>query len=787
MNYKFFTQKKTPQSQPIPGREAEMIQGRSGGWMFDAGIWKMLRRCLLIGTAHIGLDGQWLLVNQNLCDILGYTPEELNLLTFKQIIHPDKGNLDWKSVVRILASESQTYCVETRYLRRDNTHIWINLNFSVVHSSSGELEYFICVFQDITASKREQAALLESEEQRRLVLDLTNTGLWDWDLTTGEITWNVNHYRLLGLIPNSVQPSYQIWRDRVDPQDIDQVEQAINYALANQTKYEIDYRVVHPDGSNHWVMVRGRGLYDESGQAVRMIGMVFDISERKLAQEKIYEQAALIDVATDAIFVHDLENCILFWSRGAERLYGWTAQESFGKKADEIFSRESLSQLKVGLETTIGQGSWQGELEQVTKTGREIIVESRWALVRDEVGQPKAILVVSTDITQKKQLEAQFLRVQRLESVGILASGIAHDLNNIFTPIITVAQLLPRKFPNTDERTNQMLRILNSSASRGADLVQQILSFGRGNEGRKMSLQIGHLVLEVAKIALETFPKEILIHSDVSTRDLWTVVGDATQLHQVFMNLCVNARDAMPNGGTLNLVASNCVIDSTYTQMDLEAQVGDYVVVTISDTGTGIPKEILERIFDPFFTTKELGKGTGLGLSTVRGIVKNHGGWVNVYSEVVKGTAFKVYLPAQTDQLKIESTEAKQLHMGQGELVLVVDDEKLIQQSMKSTLSEYNYKTLIAFDGIDAIALYAQHGDEIDVVLMDMMMPTMDGLTAIRTLKQLNPAVKIIATSGLISNLQYMETPQTKVAAFLPKPYTVHELLIILHQVLHEH
>ena len=502
--------------------------------------------------------------------------------------------------------------------------------------------------------------------------------------------------------------------------------------------------------------------------------------ERKRAEQKIREQAALLDVATDAILVRDLENQILFWNKGAERLYGWKALDALGKNASDLWNQENLPEFKEAQNTLANIGSWQGELHQVTKSGKEIIVESRWTLVRDFEEKPKSILVVNTDITQKKQLEAQFLRAQRMESIGTLASGIAHDLNNVLAPILMTAQLLETQFDVP--RSKRLLPILVTNAKRGAALVKQVLSFARGLEGERTIVQVKHLILEIKHIATETFPKSIEIYTDIP-QYLWTVSGDATQLHQVLMNLCVNARDAMPQGGTLSISAENLFIDENYARMNLDATVGPYIVITVADTGTGIPPEILDRIFEPFFTTKELGKGTGLGLSTVVGIIKSHGGFVNVYSEVGRGTQFKVYLSAVE---AMETQEAEELEMpsGHGELILVVDDEAAICETTKTSLETYNYKVLTASDGIEAVALYVQHREEISLVLVDMMMPSMDGPTTIRTLQKINPLVKIIAVSGLTSSDKVAAAASAGVKTFLEKPYTAKELLQTIKEVL---
>ncbi|MDZ8189955.1 MAG: PAS domain S-box protein [Nostoc sp. ChiSLP02] len=511
------------------------------------------------------------------------------------------------------------------------------------------------------------------------------------------------------------------------------------------------------------------------------LSIMRDISDRQQAQKKICEQAALIDIATDAIFIRDLENHILFWSRGAETLYGWTAEESSGKKTDELFYTKSLSQLEAALKATIEGGSWQGELEQTTKTGREIIVASRWTLVRDESRTPQSILIVNTDITEKKQLEQQFYRAQRLESIGTLASGIAHDLNNVFSTIILIAQLLSSKYKNAEPQTQELFQALNGSAKRGANLVKQILTFARGTEGKHIVLQPGHLLKELIKVIKQTFPKSIEIVHNIPTNTLWMVEADPTQLEQAIVNLLVNARDAMPNGGKLAIAAQNCIIDETYSRMHLEARVGRYIVISISDTGTGIPPEFLERIFDPFFTTKKVGQGTGLGLSTVLGIVKNHGGFVEVSTKLGKGTQFQVFLPI-VERPSAELITETELPQGQGELILIVDDELIVRETTKKTLEDGNYKILVANDGIEAIALYAQYKAQIKAVLLDILMPNMDGLTTIRTIQTLNHNVKIIAMSGLPDR----EEKAIAIGAnkFLSKPDTAKYLLTNLSEAI---
>lgn len=670
--------------------------------------------------------------------------------------------------------------------------------------------------------------LQRSEERLKIALEATRIGIWEWNILTGEVMWSQSLELLFGLAPGAFAGTYEAMLEQVHPDDLGSVTQAIARALEQRSYYQVEYRILQPDGSLHWVASQGRVFDNDVGKPVRMIGATQDISdrkqaesalrqakdelelkvaertaelvsvnrrlqleleerqrteeERKWAEQKLQEQAALLDITTDAIFVQSLNNQILFWNKGAEHLYGWTAESALGKNISELLYKDALPQLKEVYQLVLQTGKWQGELHQVTTSGKKIIVNSRWALVRDEQDKPKAILVVNTDITQQKQLEAQFLRTQRLESIGTLASGIAHDLNNILTPILASAQLLQLQLPNANKQHQQYLKIVETNAKRGAALVRQVLSFARGVEGKRTILQVRHLLLEIQQIIQQTFPKSIEIDTAIP-QDLWPVSADATQLHQVLMNLCVNARDAMVNGGTLSLSAENIFIDETYARMNLDAKVGPFISIRVSDTGTGIPPEIVERIFEPFFTTKELGKGTGLGLSTVIGIVKSHGGHVSVYSEVGKGTQFKVFLPAMqaTETPAVEDLEAL---TGEGELILVVDDEAPIREITKATLEAHNYRVLTANEGIEAISLYAQYRDEISVVLTDMMMPSMNGQVTICILQRINPQVKIIALSGLVSNDKIALAAGVGVKAFLSKPYTARELLNTINDVL---
>ena len=484
------------------------------------------------------------------------------------------------------------------------------------------------------------------------------------------------------------------------------------------------------------------------------------------AEQRIKSQAQLLDLAMDAIMVLDLENRVTFWNRGAERLYGITRAEAAGRKVIElIYHPSGLSSFELAREQLLQSGYWEGELEQRTRDNRVILVTSHYTLVRGENGLPEKILAISTDITEKKQLEKQFFRAQRLESVGTLASGIAHDLNNILAPIFMAGEIL-RDEPLSPEGL-EMVRTVQHSAQRGADMVKQILTFVRGTEGKRSALRLEFLLREIAKVASETFPKNIRTRCEVAP-GLWPVIGDATQIHQVLMNLCVNARDALPKGGQITLCARNLQGDPPRVALEVE------------DTGTGIPPEILDKIFDPFFSTKEVGKGTGLGLSTVLGIVKTHGGNVEVESHPGKGTRFSVVLPAVPNHSsETAAGPALPVPKGRGELILMVDDEEEFRKTATQALLQHGYEVILAEDGSAGVVQFAANRDKIRLVVTDLNMPGLDGFAFAKTILALKPALKIVVTSGVVEPKGLPEG-----ARLLGKPFTAEALLRAVHEAL---
>ena len=536
-------------------------------------------------------------------------------------------------------------------------------------------------------------------------------------------------------------------------------------------------QIFRKDGTIIWISENVRVIRGETGEVLYYEGTVEDITKRKQAEDQIEEQAALLDKTQDAITVRDLNGQSLFWNKGAERMFGCTREEAMMVPDAGVIVKNDEA-----FETVMKDGEWSGELQTTAKDGRKLNVVTRWTLLRDNEGCPKSILALTSDITEKKKIESQLLRSQRLESIGTLASGIAHDLNNILAPILMSASILHELVP-TEGRCLTMA--IEESAQRGTDIVKQVLTFARGIEGERVNLQPRHVIKEVQEIARETFSRSITIRNG-APKDLWTIVGDSTQLHQILLNLCINARDAMPDGGTLMITAENLAIDEYDCGMHPDAKAGPYVVIGVADTGTGIPAHVIDKIFDPFFTTKEVGKGTGLGLSTVIGIARSHGGFVKVYSEPGKGSTFKVYLPATPGQTpEILPKDRPATKAGNGEWILVADDEPAVRKVTETMLQRHGYNVIVATDGIDALTIYAQRMNQIKIVLTDVMMPLLDGTKLTRALKRMNSNVAIIAATGQADDARHSELKQLGVKAILLKPYRTDKLLAALHDTIH--
>jgi PAS domain S-box-containing protein len=661
---------------------------------------------------------------------------------------------------------------------------WIRVNARPLFREGQKDPYAVLVsFDDITAERLKEEALETSRDLLSSVLSSSLDGVIVFSAVRDEDDAIVDFECVLvnpqaeKLIGSTAEDMVGVrLRETMPKQEEKGLFEAYREVVetGEPAKMEIHYDTDTLDAWFHVMAVKV-----ENGVAVTYR----NITERKEAEQRIREQAQLLDRARDAILAHDMDGRIVYWNKSAGRLTGWSKDEVIGKWArDCLYDPDQKDKLRECHETTMEEGEWTGELRMRTKEGEERIVESRWTLVRDGAGEPRHVLVINTDVTERKRLESQFLRSQRMESIGRLVGGIAHDLGNLLVPITLGVKVLKRRVDDTDSKVDRTLSMIQQSAERGSDMVEQVLAFARGVEGERVALQPELVVDEVEEMAEETFPTDIEVRTHTAD-DLSPIVGDATQIQQVLMNLCVNARDAMPDGGILSIEARNVDFGEREARRNIDAEPGPYVRIEVQDTGTGMPDDVVDKIFEPFFTTKEEGEGTGLGLSTAYSIIQSHDGFLDVESEEDVGTTFWIYLPVAEDAEVSEApstgdgaVEAEPaLPDGDGLRVLVVDDEEFVLESAQQTLESVGYEVRTALDAAAALRVVEKEAEAIDLVITDLRMPGTSGLELIRTLRDRHPDLPIVAASG-VADGRTEEALDAGAQTFLAKPFTAETL-----------
>ena len=537
-------------------------------------------------------------------------------------------------------------------------------------------------------------------------------------------------------------------------------------------------------GQSRLVDFRLSLIGDDQGKPQAHLAICTDLTVQLQAERRIREQAEMLNQAREAIIITDLENHILYWSKGAEQIYGWLGPEVMGRTAEQIFTQDDgASQIMAAREVTRARGEWHGAIRLHDRRGKALVLEMRRTLILDENGQPKAHLSITSDVTEQKRLEEQLHKVQRLENIGLLAAGIAHDLTNMLAPMLMAAPVL--RAAVTDPAALRLLDIVEKSAERGTALVRQILVFSQGAAGEPQSVNVRHLLHDIGMLMAETFPKNIKL-VELIAPDLWPVKANPSQIHQVLLNLCVNARDAMPQGGELTLRAENCALGETAAGAIEGGRAGDFLLLEVADTGTGIAPDVLARLWEPFVTTKSADKGTGLGLSTTRGIITNHGGFIRLDTAPGLGASFRVYLPAIVSAEDQPPPTTASAPRGNGELILVVDDEAPVRDLIGKLLTRHGYRVLLAGDGAEATGFFAKRATEIRLVVSDLNMPNLDGAMLARVLKRINADVRVLVVSGLSSPGQNRPgfRPEEFTGAFLRKPFKPDDLLAKVHELL---
>ncbi|MCR9160530.1 MAG: ATP-binding protein [Nannocystaceae bacterium] len=626
---------------------------------------------------------------------------------------------------------------------------------------------------------------IEEAEIYRTLATVTNDATYVCHINEGRIEWLDGYEGLTGFAQEAAPEDFDAWLEAIDEGDRERVSANVERVEAGTGDvWEDEYGYRTAGDKIIQVRDRGRVVREADGSAVAIIGGLVDITAHKRSIAVAREQAQLLDLANDAIWVVDAVGSVVFWNESAVRIFGWSEADVLGRDAASLLRIEPTS-IERATEALERSGEWSGELGVVGRDGQARTLESSWTRIGDQESDGASkTLVIGTDVTRRKELEQRFLRTQRAQTFGTLAGGVAHDLNNALVPILlTLDDLLARE---DDPGKLERLRTIDTAARRGASMVRQLLHFTHGGSARRRPLNVTSSVEQVLKIAADTFPKNVALRFESEHGEV-DVAADPTQLHQVLLNLCINSRDAMPSGGTLTIRTAAVDVDELFAEMHGASEPGHYVRFEVEDTGTGMTVEMREQVFEPFFTTKPAGQGTGLGLPTVASIVQQHGGFIDLDSTPNEGTRFRVFLRAATaEEAATEQEHDRQAGglRGRGETILIVDDEPAIREANRRSLQRYGYRVLLAEHGAEAVSMFASRPTEIDLVVTDMAMPIMEGPATIVALKALDPTLPIIGASGLNAGPQVDAARAAGMDDFLPKPYTAHALVTLIATVL---
>ncbi len=711
--------------------------------------------------------GRFLDMNEQACRTLGYTRDEhLALTVFDVTVWVDRALFD-ETIAR--ARKAGHVTVEARHRRKDGSTFPVEVSLTPV---TLDREYLMVIVRDITERKRSEEALRDRETQLRLALDAARMGMWDWDIQTGRVVWSSGHEALWGYAPGTFPGTYEGYESRLHPDDVEGARRAGQKALDEHTNYEHEYRVRRPDGTERWIAARGQATYGPDGRPTRMTGVAMDITERKRVEESQARLATAVEQSAETIVITDTDGKILYANPAFEKISGYTRAEALGQNSRILKSGQHDAEFYRRMWEVLGRGeTWSGHITNRRKDGKLYDEEASISPIRDAAGKIVSYMAVKRDVTRELQLEAQFHQAQKMEAVGQLAGGVAHDFNNILGVIIGYGELITEDLePDSPLRT--YAEEIRQAAERAKGLTQQLLLFSRKQNVQLVVLDLNETVKNLEKMLRRLIGENVEM-ALVPGSEIGRIKADTGYVGQVLMNLTVNARDAMPHGGKLTIATRNATLDENYTRTHQGVLPGDYVMLAVSDTGTGMTPEVKARIFEALFTTKPAGKGTGLGLATCHSIVQQSGGHIEVDTEVGKGTTFKIYFPRVDKPVEAAAAKDQTGPVPRGtETLLIVEDEAPVRHLAWKVLETLGYTVLRASNGQDGLNLARDHkGSPIRLVVTDVIMPRMGGKVMADWLKTIYPDLKVLFTSGYTDDALAQQGVLEPGVAFLPKPY----------------
>ena len=738
------------------------------------------------GYFEVDLAGNFTFVSDSLCRIAGCSREELLGLNNRDYTSAETANEMYQIFNRTYLTGKPAKMVDYEIFRKGGSPRIMEMSASLIKDVTGKPMGFRGVVRDVTERKRAEEALRESEERYRSLFQNNHAVMLLIDPENADI-----------VDANPAACSFYAWsHEELTSKKISD----INTLTEEQVFQELQQ--AKSEHSHHFFfrhrLARGEivdvevfsGPITLNGKKL-LYSIVHDITERKKAIEALRaseeKYRTVLEANPDPVVVYDIEGKVVYFNPAFTRVFGWTLGERLGKHMDVYVPEENWPETKMMTQRVLAGESFSGiESSRFTKEGKIVPVSISGAVLRDMDGNPVGSVINLRDISEQKNLESQLQHAQKMEAVGTLAGGIAHDFNNLLQAIQGYTELLLMRKEEGEPGYRELQEVIRAS-KRGAELTQQLLTFSRKVESKRKPLDLNQEVAEVRQLLERTLPRMIELEFNLEP-GLRMVTADSAQLKQVIMNMAVNAKDAMPEGGKLVIETQNMTLDREFCKKYAEVKPGDYVLLSMADTGHGMEKETLEHIFDPFYTTKEVGKGTGLGLAIVYGIVKNHEGYVMCHSRPGSGTSFRIYLPALETaagyEEVMESLESKSPAKGGSETILLVDDEEFIRELGVDVLGQAGYTVLAASNGEQALDVYRCEGERIDLVILDLIMPGMGGSKCLKELLKISPRARILVASGYSPDASTKGALEVGAAAFINKPYDNKQLLELVRKIL---